>query len=49
MAGFYSAWLEGGNRLDSALYEARRTVADRRGRDERAWFSPILVMRALGF
>jgi hypothetical protein len=45
---FYSAWLEGGNRLDRALYEARRTVADQCGRDDRAWFSPILVMRASG-
>ena len=46
---FYSAWLEGGNRLDQALCEARRTVADRCGRDERAWFSPILVMRTPNF
>ena len=42
----YTAWLERGTRLDKALCEARRTVADQRGRDERAWFSPILVMRA---
>jgi hypothetical protein len=43
---FYSTWLDDKKRLDGALLRARRTVADRYGRDERAWFSPILVMRA---
>ena len=42
---FYAAWLQRGTRLDKALCEARGTVADERGRDERAWFSPVLVMR----
>lgn len=46
---FYSAWLDEEKKLDKALYEARRTVADQLGRDERAWFSPILAMRAPGF
>ena len=46
---FYSAWLDEEKKLDKALYEARRTVADQFGRDERAWFSPILAMRAPGF
>ena len=45
---FYSAWLDGGKSIDKALLEARRTVADQYGRDERAWFSPILVMQASG-
>lgn len=43
---FYSAWLDAEKRPDWALLEARRTVADRLGRDERAWFSPVLIMRA---
>jgi hypothetical protein len=42
---FYSAWLGRKQQLGKALCEARRTVADQMGRDERAWFSPILVMR----
>jgi CHAT domain-containing protein len=46
---FYAAWLERGYRPDRALCEARRTVADQMGRDERAWFSPILAMRAPNF
>jgi hypothetical protein len=41
---FYSAWLDEEKRLDKASCEARRTVADQLGRDERAWFSPILTM-----
>ena len=46
---FYAAWLERGYRPDKALCEARTTVADQMGRDERAWFSPILAMRAPDF
>ena len=46
---FYSAWLDEEKRLDEALRGARSTVADQLGRDERAWFSPILAMRAPGF
>ena len=46
---FYSALLESGDGFDEALYKARKTVADRIGRDERAWFSPILVTRGLNF
>lgn len=46
---FYSAWLDEEKKLDKALYEARRTVTDQLGRDERAWLSPILAMRAPGF
>jgi hypothetical protein len=42
---FYSAWLGREKQLGQALCEARRTVADQMGRDEKAWFSPILVMR----
>ncbi len=44
---FYSAWLVEGKRLDQALLAARRTVAYRLGRDERAWFSPILTMHTV--
>jgi len=43
-SSFYSAWLNGKKRLDRALLDARCTVADRLGRDERAWLSPILVI-----
>jgi hypothetical protein len=42
---FYSTWLGEEKRLDKALCQARGAVADQMGLDERAWFSPILVMR----
>jgi hypothetical protein len=42
---FYSAWLDEGNDLAAALLEARQAVADECSMDERAWYSPILVIQ----
>lgn len=41
---FYSAWLNGSGGVDRALRTARQVVVDQMGLDERAWFSPVLIL-----